>query len=54
MSQAEPSNVAASVLLHLREFLLLPLKAASEQDQVPKSWSAGGPWVYAKSEIEKI
>jgi predicted nucleotidyltransferase component of viral defense system len=42
------------VLLHLREFLLLPLKAASEQDQVSKSWSAGGPWVYAKSERESI
>ena len=42
------------VLLDLRKFLLLPLKAASEQDQIPKSWSAGGPWVHAKSEIENI
>ena len=42
------------VLLHLRKFLLWPLKAASGQDQVPKSWSAGGSWVYAKSKIESI
>jgi len=39
------------VLLDLRKFLLLPLKAASEQDQIPKSWSAGGSWVHAESEI---
>ena len=39
------------VLLDLRKFLLSPLKAASEQDQIPKSWSAGGPWVHAESEI---
>ncbi len=42
------------VLLDLRKFLLLPLKAASEQDLIPKSWSAGGPSVSAKSEIENI
>jgi hypothetical protein len=42
------------VILDLLKFLLLPLKAASEQDQIPKSWSAGGPWVHAKSEIENI
>lgn len=42
------------VLLHLREFLLPPLKAASGQTDVPKGWSAGGPWVYAKSEIQDI
>lgn len=34
------------VLLHLREFLLPPLKAASGQADVPKDWSPGGPWVY--------
>lgn len=42
------------VLLHLREFLLPPLKASSGQVDVPKDWSAGGPWVYAKSEIEDL
>lgn len=39
------------VLLDLRKFLLLPLKGASEQNQIPKSWSAGGPWVHAESGI---
>lgn len=39
------------VLLDLRKFLLSPLKAASERDQILKSWSAGGPWVHAESEI---
>ena len=38
------------VLLHLREFLLLPLKAASGQAHTPRWWNAGGPWVSAKSE----
>jgi predicted nucleotidyltransferase component of viral defense system len=39
------------VLLDLRKFLLLPLKGASGQGQIPKSWGAGGPWVHAESEI---
>jgi predicted nucleotidyltransferase component of viral defense system len=42
------------VLLHLREFLLPPLKAASGQARSPKSWSAGGPWVSAESGIGNI
>ena len=37
------------VLLDLRKFLILPLKGASEQDQILKSWNAGGPWVHAES-----
>jgi hypothetical protein len=39
------------VLLDLRKFLILPLKGASEQEQIPKSWSEGGPWVHAEPEI---
>jgi predicted nucleotidyltransferase component of viral defense system len=34
------------VLLHLRAFLLPPLRAASGQAAVPKDWSPGGPWVF--------
>jgi hypothetical protein len=42
------------VLSDLRKFLLLPLRAASEQDQIPNSWTAGGPWLHAESKIERI
>jgi predicted nucleotidyltransferase component of viral defense system len=42
------------ILLHLREFLLPPLKAASGTAPVPKNWSAGGSWVFAKSEIGEM
>jgi len=42
------------VLLHLREFLLQPLKAASGQAHIPKNWNAGGPWVSADSGIGNI
>lgn len=37
------------VLSYLREFLLQPLEAVSRQVNVPKDWSAGGPWVSARS-----
>jgi hypothetical protein len=42
------------ILLHLREFLLPPLKAASGTAPVPKKWSTGGSWVFAKSEIGEM
>lgn len=42
------------VLSHLREFLLPPLKAASGTAPVPKNWSAGGSWVFSKSEIGEM
>jgi hypothetical protein len=42
------------VLLHLQEFLLPPLKAASGQAHVPRDWNAGGPWVSAKSGVGDI
>ncbi|MBU4174904.1 MAG: nucleotidyl transferase AbiEii/AbiGii toxin family protein [Actinobacteria bacterium] len=38
------------VLSHLREFLLPPLGAASGKAHAERTWSAGGPWMSAKSE----
>jgi len=32
------------VLSHLRDFLLLPMMAASEHGPAPKRWAKGGPW----------
>ena len=42
------------VLSHLREFLLPLLKAASGAAPIPKSWSAGGSWMFTKSEKGEI
>ena len=41
-------NVAefTEILLHLREFLLPPLIAASGQGDIPNRWNAGGPWMF--------
>ena len=32
------------LLSHLRDFLLLPMKAAAGHDPTPTSWAKGGPW----------
>ena len=32
------------LLSHLRDFLLLPMKAASGHGPAPASWAKGGPW----------
>jgi predicted nucleotidyltransferase component of viral defense system len=45
-----PAPELLDVLLHLREFLFPPLKAASGQAHTPRCWNAGGPWVSVKSE----
>jgi hypothetical protein len=33
------------LLSRLREFLLLPMRAASGHDRVPTNWAKGGPWI---------
>ena len=32
------------VLSHLRDFLILPMKAAAGSAPFPANWTAGGPW----------
>jgi hypothetical protein len=34
----------AELLSHLREFLLPPMRAASERAPIPANWAKGGPW----------
>ena len=38
-----------AVLIHLQEFLLLPMEAASGTISIPKYWNAGGPWIPAET-----
>jgi len=42
------------VLSHLREFLRPRRKAASRAAPIPKSWSAGGSWMFTKTEKGEI
>lgn len=38
------------VLMHLQEFLLPPMRAASGTVSIPKYWNVGGPWILTKKE----
>ena len=40
----QPAPSLVEVLSHLREFLELPLRAASAEASCPKHWHPGGPW----------